>query len=368
MKKNNKYIYLFLIWISIFAIALVRKTFQNDTFYTIKVGELIIKNGIDMLDHFSIHNLLPYTYPHWLYDTFIYTIYKYAGFPGIYVSSIILLILLLLLVFKTNRLICKSNYMAAFATFICALSISSFATARAQLVSYLLFVIELYFIEIFLKKGNKLYLGGLLLVSLLICNIHVAVWPFYYIIYLPYLAEYLIAKIIKKIKLKKENKFTNYLKSHFILEANENIKYLFLTMFLSIFTGLLTPLGDTPYTYIIKTMMGNSQKYIQEHQMISWIDSPFPIIIAGETIFLAFFSEAKLRDLFMVCGLLIMNIISIRHMAFLALIGTICFARIFYAFIKKYNFNYTKIIKLVKNKYVIALSFIIVISFSGTFL
>ena len=37
--------------------------FQNDTFYTIKIGELIFNKGIDMQDHFTIHNL-PYTYPH----------------------------------------------------------------------------------------------------------------------------------------------------------------------------------------------------------------------------------------------------------------------------------------------------------------
>ena len=29
-------------------------------------------------------------------------------------------------------------------------------------------------------------------------------------------------------------------------------------MGLSLLTGLLTPIGDTPYTYLIKTMMGNS--------------------------------------------------------------------------------------------------------------
>lgn len=49
--------------------------FQNDTFYTIKIGELIFNKGIDMQDHFTIHNL-PYTYPHWLYDLIIYLIYN----------------------------------------------------------------------------------------------------------------------------------------------------------------------------------------------------------------------------------------------------------------------------------------------------
>ena len=67
---------------TIFSIILLCTTFtlkvlQNDTFYTIEIGELILDNGIDMLDHFSIHSNLAYTYPHWLYDVFIYLIFNF---------------------------------------------------------------------------------------------------------------------------------------------------------------------------------------------------------------------------------------------------------------------------------------------------
>ena len=186
------------------SIAFTSKTFQNDTFYTIKIGELILKNGIDMLDHFSIHSHLAYTYPHWLYDVFIYTIYNLFGYTGIYISTIILFIVLLLIIFKTDITVCKKNYPVAFlSVIISALAISGFATARAQLVSFIIFAIEIYFIESFLINGKKRYLIGLFILSLLLCNIHVAVWPFYFIIYLPYLAEYLISIIISKIKFKK---------------------------------------------------------------------------------------------------------------------------------------------------------------------
>ena len=180
-KKNEKY--LFMLWLAIFAIALVKRELQNDTFYSIKIGEYIINHGIDMMDHFSFHTGLAYTYPHWLYDAFIYLLFKSFGYMGIYISSIVLFLILLFIVFKTNFKMCHSNLMAAFITFICALSISSFVTARAQLVSFILFAAEIYFIESFLKNGKKKYLAGLLLISLLLCNIHVAVWPVYFILY-----------------------------------------------------------------------------------------------------------------------------------------------------------------------------------------
>ena len=102
-KNKKRFILFFMIWICILAIGLVRKSLQNDTFYTIKIGELILNNGIDMMDHFSYHKNLPYTYPHWLYDVFIYLVFKIGGYVGIYISSIVLFCIMLLLVFKTNR-------------------------------------------------------------------------------------------------------------------------------------------------------------------------------------------------------------------------------------------------------------------------
>jgi len=361
-KLRKNFCLKFLILILIFGVSLVKKSFQNDTFYTIKIGELIFNNGIDMMDHFSFHADLAYTYPHWLYDCFIYIMYLIGGYVGIHISTIVLFLILILIVFKTNIRICNNYSVAAFATFICTLAISGFATARAQLVSFILFALEICFIEMFLKNKKKKYILGLLLISLILCNIHVAVWPFYFILYLPYLAEYVVSFVISKIKVKKNNKLVNFLSNKFIIDKNENIKYLFIVMILSLLTGLITPIGDTPYTYLIKTMLGNSQDYINEHQMITWMDSPFTIIIAFETLFLTVISKTRLRDLFMVCGLVLMSIVSIRHLSLLALVGTICFSRLFTTFIEMFEFDVDlKVMKFFSKKWVYASCLIVVL-------
>lgn len=360
-KLKKRFTIKFLICLLIFGIGLVCKTFQNDTFYTIKVGELIFDNGIDMMDHFSFHANLAYTYPHWLYDCFIYLIYMIGGYVGIYISTIILFLILLVIMFKTNIRICNNYSVAALSTVVCALSISAFITARAQLISFILFTLEILFIEMFLKSKEKKYAFGLLLVSLILCNVHAAVWPFYFILYLPYLAEYAISSICEKIKFKENNKFINFLDKRILLERNKNIKYLFLIIIISLLTGLLTPIGDTPYTYVIRIMMGNSQSYIAEHQMITWISSPFTIILAFETIFLAFFSKVKLRDLFMVFGLVIMSVVSIRHLSLLSLIGSICFSRLFSTFLEMFEFDVDeKIMRFFDSKIVTIASCVLV--------
>ena len=94
MKKeiniNINFTIIAIILIAIFCISLTPVTLQNDTFYTIKIGEYIKNNGIDMLDHFSWHENLSYTYPHWLYDLLTYYLYANTGFMGIFVVTCLL--------------------------------------------------------------------------------------------------------------------------------------------------------------------------------------------------------------------------------------------------------------------------------------
>lgn len=362
-KKLKRISLLLMLGILILSIGMVKKVFQNDTFYTIKIGELILKNGIDMKDHFSFHIGLPYTYPHWLYDVFIYLIYKLGGYAGIYISSISLFLILVYLIYKSILKINNNYFMAVFATLVSTIALAGFVTARAQLVSFILFILEIYSIEMFLSNGKKRYLIFLYLIAVLICNIHLAVWAFYYIIFIPYLAEYIICYFIDKKK--KQNKFHQVLSNKFYLEKNDNIKLLLITFVISLTAGFITPLHGTPYTYMIKTMMGNSQKYIQEHQMLSWKNSPFVIILILETFFLSFMTKVKLRDVFMVSGLTIMAISSVRHVSLLALVGVFCFARIFFYFFHNNDLDTDKfLLKVFSRKWAIFL-FIFVASITS---
>lgn len=359
--KNKNFLYLTMTVIIILCIGFAPKVFQNDTFYTIKIGELILNNGVDMLDHFSWHDLA-YTYPHWLYDVFIYSIYAVSGFTGLYISSIILFIILISSIYYVNSKVNKNIVMAFFISIISLIVLANFATARAQLVSFILFIWEFYFIESLLKKKNKKYIIGLFIVSLLLCNIHVAVWPFFFVMFLPYIAEYLISIILLKMKNRKKkkkkekdknNKILSFISSKISLEKNDNVKYLIIIMLLCTLTGLLTPIGDTPYTYFYKTFIGNSQDYILEHATTPLLKSPFVLIILLETFLLALLSKIKLRDLFMISGLAIMAIDSYRHMSLFVLIGGACFIRLFIECLNKSNINLNDgFIKIITKKWI----------------
>ena len=109
MKKKGLIIFL----IIFFVVSIVPKEFQNDTFYTITIGRDILEYGFDGIDHYSWHEGLSYTSPHWFFDVVNYLIYNVAGFDGLYVFTCFFACLTMLLFYWILR---KKdvNYIVAF--------------------------------------------------------------------------------------------------------------------------------------------------------------------------------------------------------------------------------------------------------------
>ena len=353
------------ILIAIFCIAMTPVTLQNDTFYTIKIGEQITKTGIDMQDHFSWHEGLAYTYPHWLYDLITYYIYAEFGMTGIYVTTCILTVILGISLYIVNTKIAKNQLVSFILTVIVIYIIRGYIAARAQLLTFILFVWIIYCIEMFLENRKIRYAVGLVLISTLIANLHVAVWPFIFVLFLPYIAEYILALIAdiaiyrkisikilnfriklltkseknvdkkleleeklkdiiaknERIKVKREEDLKNPYKIKF--NKNSNVKWLILVMVICAFTGLLTPLGDTPYTYLYKTMQGNTTQNINEHLPMTIVDETEALSAIVVILAILTFTKTKIKlsDLFMIGGLCWLMLASRRQITMFCLIG-----------------------------------------------
>ena len=187
VKSGIKFTIIAVVLIAIFCVALTPVTLQNDTFYTIKIGEHILQNGIDMQDPFSWHQDLAYTYPHWLYDVVTYLIYNSFGMNGIYITTCVLSVILGLTIFFTNRKLVKNQGVSFVITIAAMYLIRGYIAARAQLLTFTLFVLTVFFIEEFLETKKKRYAAGLIIIPILLANFHLAVFPFYFILYLPYI-------------------------------------------------------------------------------------------------------------------------------------------------------------------------------------
>ena len=378
--KNKKEIIfevLAIILISLFCFSLAPKTLQNDTYYTVKIGNLIMENGIDMKDHFSWHENLPYTYPHWLYDVIMALIYNLGSWNGIYVSVCIMSIILGLTIYIVNRKLNKNQVISFLLSIGVMYLLKDYIAARAQLVTFTLFIVWIYSIEKFLQNPKKiLYLISIIAISIFIANIHLAVWPLLFVLSLPYIAEYILClladciiyqklnifvkKIFKKIQKKDINKIKEideklneiYLSNEkrkkardasepykIKMQYNKNVKWLIILMLFCLLTGFLTPLGTTPYTYLYKTMQGNTTQNINEHLPLTLIDN-IPImctivmLIASLT-----FTKIKIRlsDLFMLGGLCYLMFFSKRQSTVFVLIGSIILNRLIVQMMENYS-------------------------------
>ena len=398
-KAKVKFNVLAIICIIIFSFVLAPITLQNDTFYTIKIGEHIINNGIDMKDPFSWHEDLPYTYPHWAYDTATYLVYHLGEITGIqnggmlfiYLATAILACVLGVLIYITCCRISKNNLISFFLTMFTMFLMRDFIAARAQLVTFILFVLTILFIESYIKTNKKRYLFGLIIISIAIANIHVAVWPFFFVLFMPYIAEYIIACLIEKnifatnilhfykskikkyerklekakteekrqkleLKLKSAKEDLNSQKQivtkiiekeekkrknpyKLKIEKKDNVKWLILVMVICAFTGLLTPLGNTPYTYLIKTMQGNTMNSISEHQPLTLYKDVETMVVLILFFGILIFTDTKikLRDFFMLFGLIFLSFMSRRQISMLFIIGVYIFAKFLSYLVEKYD-------------------------------
>ena len=380
-----------IICLILLAIAITPKVFQNDTFYTIKIGQSIRQNGIDYKDHYSWHKDLKYLYPHWMYDVITSYIYDYCGgFQGLYIATIALAVFLGISLYYTNKKITKNQVIAFLISMFQLYFMGNYTAARAQSITFPLFVLTILLIEKLLETGKIRYMVGLVIIPILIANLHSAVFPFYFILFLPYLGEDIVKNFIttpririihkqilekqkqiyldkikkfeesdvrieeykEKIKeceskIKAENlKIEKYLSKTKDLDnyklriaTSENIKKLYIVFIICLFTGLLTPLKDMPYTYTYRIMKGNTTQAVSEHQPMILINEKKILISYGILLAILIFTKTKirLRDLFFLSGLFILSIMTRRQESMLILFGGIVFARILTEFIQRKN-------------------------------
>jgi len=396
-KTKMKFNVLAIFCILIFSFALTPVTFQNDTYYTIKIGEHIVQTGqIDMKDPFSWHEDLPYTYNHWLYDVSTYLVYNLGenigigGFCALYIATIILSMILGIVLYYVSCKLCKNQVVAFLVSMATMYLLKNFIAARAQLVTFILFALTILFIEQFISTKKKRYAIYLIIIPILIANLHCAVWPFYFVLYLPYVVEYMLAvltdmqlyyfiaikwnelkikKLTKKGKLDEIGKYQEKI-AHLqldkengrqlrkknetkafkvIFKREDSVKWLMVIMLICTLTGLLTPIGTTPYTLLPKLMQGNTTQNISEHQPLTLINNRAMLIVF--TVFLMFliFTDTKLslRDFFMLAGLTLLTFMTRRQASMFVIVCGFIFAKMSANFLRKYDKDGTdKVIKI----------------------
>lgn len=329
MKKNKKiYVILALFVIFITAVS-VRRVMQNDIFFTIATGREMLLNGYDNMDHLTWHEGLSFYKLRWAFDIIMTLLYNATGFTGIYIFVVLIAVITMLSLFYI-LIKQKNNIVLAFIATICSslimAGIGTF-TARAQIMSYLFLLLEVFFIERLLITNKKRYYIYLSLISILLVNFHASVWPVSIILVMPFLAEAILNKIIKK-------------KKNIKLEIEDlNIKPLIITIILLFIGSFLSPIGVYTYIYMFKVMGTISSEFIAELQPTNLLTSlgMCSMLVVYTIIALATKAKIKVRDLLLFFGLFIMAALAVRNQSFFYIIGFIPLTRIVNDFFETYD-------------------------------
>ena len=331
MKRKKINLFLYLLLICLFSMSIVEKTIDNDTYFSIPVGNKILNQGFYTEEDFTFIEGLKYQNVRWIFDVIISTIYNQFGYCGIYVfvmiSAVIIAYSLFYILYRRNN-----NVSGAFIfTIITMYMARNVFTARAQMISFLLFIWEYYYIYNLIKSKNVKYIILLFVDAVLLANIHASVFPLYFIMYLPFIAE----EILSKIKIwNKDN-------SKIIIEDNKSIIFLIFTMILGGCGGLLSPSGVAPYINIFKTVGEVSSDFISEMKPVVPVTAIEFTCFWCAIIGILTFSKAKIKlsDSLMILGFTILTFSNYRSIYFLIFFGMIGMYDILTSFYEEYKLN-----------------------------
>ncbi len=352
LKKEIKWKYFYMILICFWALCIIEKVFQNDVFFMIRIGNKILSQGFYTEETFTWHQGLTYGNVKWIFDVGIALIYNSFGFTGIYIFTIIATSLLGLEIFWiSERRKCNTTVIFIVTTIIMYLSTGALA-ARPQIISYMIMLMEIYFIENLLNKGKKRYVLYIFLLSVLMVNVHGSLYPMFLIIFLPYIAEIILSKI-PLLNNKNDKKF--------VINKYDNfsIKLLIIAIIIAILGSFLNPVGGIRiYTDMFGTLHSAANDGVAELGAVVPANSWNFMLVLIMTIGIIGFTKTKVKitDALFLIGFCILSFSAHRNIYYFMIIGGLALIRIIYSWIRETDIKMTF---LQKNIGIIALIIVV---------
>jgi len=299
--KNDKTILLFLLFLPCL---LIRRVIDNDTWFLLNSGRYVMEHGLPFIEPFSMHENLDFVLQQWLTDVIFWNIYSRVGENGLFLMVAICYAVIIYLMYKLTMKVSDGNFFVSFAiTFLTSVLIYTYMVTRPTIFTLTLVMIELNVLESYMMTGKNKYLLVLPILSLIMINLHAALWPMLFVMILPYIVSSLRFKI------------------GFIKNEGFEKKYLFLTIAVMILIAFVNPYGLDAMTYLIKSTGYPNMKNIIE------IQHPYVMNFTGAVIYIYIFlialvymffrkGKTKLRYFLLTIGTILMVLISIRNVTY----------------------------------------------------
>jgi hypothetical protein len=299
-----KYRWYFIIIIFLLII-LIKKPVNNDIWFLLNSGRYVLENGIPYIEPFTIHQGMEFVMQQWLSACVFWVTFASFGFTGL---NMLIIICNLIMIFFFYKLCMRVSGNYFYISFIVSLFfniiIQIFMTQRPFIFSNLLLVIELYLLESYRFTNNKRFLYFLPIISLLLINLHAAMWPMMFVMIIPYVID----SFCLKIKTLSNNGY-----------PKKNLFFILIAMAVA---GLLNPYGNRSMTYLY-----NSYGYKEISNYVTEMFPPNINTVSGMliygiifVIFLLYFlyknGTTKLRYVLLTIGTAFMTLSSQRNLSF----------------------------------------------------
>lgn len=354
--KNN---WMFLFFsIPFILICFTNKRPDNDIWFILNNGRYIFSHGIPYTDPFSIHEGLKYVMQQWGTSSLFWGLYDLFGHQALIVFIYIISFVFMTIFYKLCYVVSEKKNLSIIVTSIVFCFIHEYIVLRPQVISYSLLMLEILLMELYIKKKNKKYLYALPFLSLIIINMHTAMWYFQFVFMVPFILNGINFKKIKMVKKLRINKY--------------EVKPLLIAMLIMFVVGFINPYGYDSLTYIFKSYgisMINSA--VGEMNPMSWEEYNGKIIFLYLFIFILLNYIRKdlkmdIRHFLFICGISLLGFMHNKCFPLFVLIFT--YALMFY--IKSINFDFnllkSKVVKSLSNGLAISLGFCLFVTFFYT--
>ncbi len=208
---------------------------DNDFWFLINVGKEIVNNGFITIDPFVIHSGFAFVPQQWLTDVIFYYIYNNFNIYGMIVLLNIANAIIIFLMYRLILLVSNNRYKLAIllTLFIDVAFVFLFLKTRPQIFDMIFILLEVYLLELYVRKKNKKYLCGLPIISLLMINLHASIWPMLFVILIPY--------YLGRINIK------------WFTKESYNLKPIIIVTIVMILCGFINPYGIDMITYFFKS-------------------------------------------------------------------------------------------------------------------
>ncbi len=177
---------------------LIPTTLDNDFYFLYKTGEHIVQSGFPTTDFLSMHSSMHIIVQQWLSAVIYYFLYSHLGKIGVIGFVYLCYTLLCVVMHRLTKLITHNLFIGSVFAFLAdMLAAAMFERTRPQAITILLVLLAVLLLESYVQKKKLIYLALLPVLSLLLINLHAAMWAMLFVFAAPYAAAALPIKIGK---------------------------------------------------------------------------------------------------------------------------------------------------------------------------